>query len=130
MRNDVLIRKARPMDNPPRPPAEPKRVLVPSSYFRWKGVLDRLASAILLAPGLPIIGFLVVLTRLTSRGPGIYRQLRTGKGGRTFMMYKIRTMRHDAEADTGPVWTQTHDPRITRSARSSANCTSTNSRSC
>jgi lipopolysaccharide/colanic/teichoic acid biosynthesis glycosyltransferase len=55
----------------------------------------------------------VLLVRLTSRGPGIYQQARVGKNGRKFMMYKIRTMRHDAEAATGPVWTQACDPRIT-----------------
>jgi lipopolysaccharide/colanic/teichoic acid biosynthesis glycosyltransferase len=51
--------------------------------------------------------------RLTSRGPGIYKQARVGKDGRKFMMYKIRTMQHDAEAASGPVWTQARDPRIT-----------------
>ena len=48
----------------------------------------------------------MLLVRITSRGPGIYRQARVGKNGRRFMMYKVRTMRHDAEASTGPVWTQ------------------------
>ena len=67
----------------------------------------------LLIPGLPIIGLLVLLVRLTSRGPGIYGQVRTGQHGRNFMMYKIRTMEQDAEAASGPVWTQARDPRIT-----------------
>ena len=67
----------------------------------------------LLVPGLPVIALLVLLVRLTSRGPGIYKQARVGKDGRKFMMYKIRTMRQDAEAATGPVWTQAHDPRVT-----------------
>jgi lipopolysaccharide/colanic/teichoic acid biosynthesis glycosyltransferase len=87
---------------------------VPASYFRWKGPLDRCLAAVLLAPGLPVIAFLVILVRLTSRGPGIYSQARVGKRGRKFMMYKVRTMRHDAEAASGPTWTQAGDPRITR----------------
>lgn len=92
--------------------------LAPPVYFRWKAVLDRLWAVLLLAPGLPLIALLVLLTRLTSRGPGIYRQVRVGRNGRKFMMYKIRTMRHDAEAASGPVWAWTaHDPRITALGR-------------
>ena len=55
----------------------------------------------------------MLLVRATSKGPGIYQQMRVGKDGRRFMMYKIRTMRVDAEAASGPVWTQPHDPRVT-----------------
>jgi len=82
-------------------------------YFRWKGLVDRLLAAILLIPGLPVIGLTVLLVRLTSRGRGIYRQTRLGKDGQVFSVYKIRTMKHNAEARTGPVWTQVNDPRIT-----------------
>lgn len=85
----------------------------PSSYYRWKGILDCVAAVVLLVPGLPIIGLLVVLVRLTSRGPAVYSQVRVGKGGRTFTMYKIRTMYTDAEKRTGPTWTCEDDPRIT-----------------
>ena len=53
-----------------------------------------------------MIAILVLLVRATSKGPGIYRQMRVGKDGRRFMIYKIRTMRVDAEAASGPVWTQ------------------------
>jgi lipopolysaccharide/colanic/teichoic acid biosynthesis glycosyltransferase len=86
----------------------------PGAYFRWKGILDRLGAAILLVPGIPIMALLVVLVRLTSRGPGIYSQARVGRHGRRFTMYKIRTMRQDAETNVGPVWTQEGDPRMTR----------------
>jgi len=89
----------------------------PSSYFRWKGWIDRAAAAILLVPSLPIIGVLFLLVRLTSAGPGVYRQKRVGKHGRTFTMYKLRTMRCDAEAGTGAVWSTANDPRATRIGR-------------
>ena len=80
----------------------------------WKIVLDRTAAFFLLLPGLPFIGLLMLLVRLTSRGPAIYRQVRVGKGGRTFTMYKLRSMRLDAEAGTGPVWAGTGaDSRVT-----------------
>jgi len=84
-----------------------------STYFRWKGILDRGLAAVLLVPGIPIIGLSIALVRLTSKGPGIYSQTRVGKGRRIFTMYKIRTMRHDAEDETGPVWTKDSDNRIT-----------------
>jgi len=94
--------------------AEKKLPPQPSSYFVRKGYFDRTIAVVLLIPGLPIIAALAALTRLTSRGPAIYRQVRVGQGGRKFMMYKIRTMRHDAEADSGPVWSnQARDPRVT-----------------
>ncbi len=89
----------------------------PAWYFRWKDPLDRCAAVMLLVPGLPLIACLAVLVRLTSKGPGIYRQARVGKDGRRFMMYKIRTMRLDAETESGPVWTQPQDPRMTSLGR-------------
>ena len=99
--------------------AEPARstqvpdLLAPTAYFRWKAVFDRALAALLLAPGLPMIALMVLLVRLTSRGPGIFRQVRVGQDGRKFMMFKIRTMKLDAEAASGPMWTQVRDPRIT-----------------
>jgi len=91
--------------------------VVPSPYLRRKRWVDRVLAGILLIPGLPIIGLLVLLVRLTSRGPGIYRQIRVGLHGRHFKMYKIRTMRMDAETGIGAVWTRRRDPRVTRLGR-------------
>jgi putative colanic acid biosysnthesis UDP-glucose lipid carrier transferase len=65
----------------------------------------------LLAVPMLLIGLLV---KLTSRGPALYRQERAGLNGAPFIMYKFRTMRLDAEADTGPVWAVSGDPRCTR----------------
>ena len=81
--------------------------------FRWKGGLARVLAAVLAVPAVPILGVLMLLIRITSRGPVIYSQLRVGRHGKTFTMYKLRTMRHDAEAVTGPVWTTHGDPRVT-----------------
>jgi len=88
-----------------------------SQYFRTKEVIERVVAAILLIPGIPLIGLLVLLVRLHSRGPGIYRQARLGKNARVFDMYKIRTMRLDAEDGTGPVWAKANDSRITSLGR-------------
>jgi len=52
--------------------------------------------------------------KLTSRGPVLYRQERMGLDGQRFRMLKFRTMRADAEAQTGPVWASRDDPRRVR----------------
>ena len=52
--------------------------------------------------------------KLSSPGPVLYQQKRVGRGGATFYCYKFRTMRQDAEADTGATWATDDDPRITR----------------
>ncbi len=83
------------------------------SYFLWKRRMDFLLAVALLVPALPLMGILVLLVRLTSRGPGIYRQARVGRGGRTFTMYKIRSMASNAEAKTGAVWAASNDLRVT-----------------
>jgi lipopolysaccharide/colanic/teichoic acid biosynthesis glycosyltransferase len=83
-------------------------------FFRTKEVLDRLLGLVLLVLALPVIAILVVAVRLTSRGPGVYRQVREGKNGRIFTMYKLRSMRIDAEAKSGPTWSASGaDPRVT-----------------
>jgi lipopolysaccharide/colanic/teichoic acid biosynthesis glycosyltransferase len=80
----------------------------------WKVLLDRGLAILLLIPGLPLLGLLIALVRLTSRGPGVYSQARVGKGGRVFTMYKLRSMRIDAEVATGPVWSSAgSDSRVT-----------------
>jgi lipopolysaccharide/colanic/teichoic acid biosynthesis glycosyltransferase len=85
-----------------------------SFYFRWRGLLHWLVAAVLLILAAPLILITVIAVRLTSPGPAIYQQRRVGKNGRVFTLYKIRSMRMDAEARTGPVWTvDLRDPRIT-----------------
>jgi lipopolysaccharide/colanic/teichoic acid biosynthesis glycosyltransferase len=92
-----------------------QEIVVESAFFHTKEMLDRLLGAVLLMPALPLIGLLIVIVRLNSRGPGVFRQVRVGKRGRTFTMYKLRSMRIDAEAKTGPAWSPTGaDPRVTR----------------
>jgi len=84
-----------------------------AAYFRWKAVIDIAIACVLLVPASVAIAILVLLVRVSSRGPGIYQQVRVGKDGRPFMMYKIRTMRIDAEVASGPVWTRPNDRRVT-----------------
>jgi sugar transferase (PEP-CTERM system associated) len=63
---------------------------------------------------LPLLPFIVLAVKLGSPGPALYRQKRVGRGGKIFDCYKFRTMRQDAEADTGATWALDDDPRITR----------------
>lgn len=104
---DLFVASAREVDESVEP-------VHPTPYFRWQAVACRFVAALLLIPGLPLMACVVLLVRLTSRGPAVYRQIRVGKNGRTFHMYKFRSMRIDAEAMTGPAWTLENDPRITR----------------
>jgi sugar transferase (PEP-CTERM system associated) len=71
------------------------------------------ASVLLLLLMLPIIPLVALAVKLTSPGPVFYRQKRVGKNGVVFNCYKFRTMRADAEADSGPTWASDSDPRIT-----------------
>jgi lipopolysaccharide/colanic/teichoic acid biosynthesis glycosyltransferase len=69
-----------------------------------------LLSLILLAP---FLAAAAILVKVSSGGPAFYCQLRLGKDGRTYRVYKIRTMVHQAEAQTGAVWAAQDDPRVT-----------------
>ena len=76
-----------------------------------------LAALALIALG-PLLLVLVMAVRLSSPGPALYGQERVGERGRTFRLLKLRTMRLDAEAASGPVWASGDgDPRITRLGR-------------
>lgn len=62
---------------------------------------------------LPVLPFIIIAVKLSSRGPILFSQQRVGRYGKVFKLYKFRTMRADAEKGTGAVWAQQNDPRIT-----------------
>jgi exopolysaccharide biosynthesis polyprenyl glycosylphosphotransferase len=62
---------------------------------------------------MPLMLLLAVAVKLTSRGPVLFRQTRTGRGGKQFVLYKFRSMYASAEDATGPVWATKDDPRVT-----------------
>lgn len=78
-----------------------------------KAAADSVLAAGLLLAALPVMLACMLLVRFTSRGPALYTQSRVGQGGRVFTLYKIRTMQHDCEKQTGPQWSPPNDPRIT-----------------
>jgi lipopolysaccharide/colanic/teichoic acid biosynthesis glycosyltransferase len=83
-------------------------------YSAAKPAVDFLLAvplAVLLAP-VVLVGW--VLVRLTSPGPGIYVQTRSGQGGRPYPIFKLRTMAFNCEAVGGIQWAKKGDARVTR----------------
>jgi exopolysaccharide biosynthesis polyprenyl glycosylphosphotransferase len=79
-----------------------------------KRVMDVVGSAITLVILSPLMMFLAMLIKLDSEGPVFFTQERMGLDGKRFMMLKFRSMRTDAEEETGPVWASANDSRRTR----------------
>lgn len=88
-----------------------------SPHFGLNLVVKRAMDGALSAFGLlvlsPLLAVIAAAVRLGSAGPVFYRQERCGLNGKPFAMLKFRTMRMDAEAQTGPVWAVKDDPRRT-----------------
>jgi len=79
-----------------------------------KRCFDLVASALLLVVALPLIAVVALLIECEGGGPVIYRQERVGYRGRTFTVFKLRSMSLDAEKDGKPAWASADDTRITR----------------
>jgi lipopolysaccharide/colanic/teichoic acid biosynthesis glycosyltransferase len=86
-------------------------------YARLKIALDYGVAVLLLPFALVVIALAALLVKLTSKGPALYVQVRLGQHGRPYRLYKIRTMIHDCERQTGARWSTPGDPRITRIGR-------------
>ncbi|MBI3721913.1 MAG: sugar transferase, partial [Fimbriimonas ginsengisoli] len=99
--------------------ATPKRV----SYAFCKRLVDLVGAAVLLVLLSPLLLVLVLVVKLTSRGPVFYRSKRVGLAGRPFEFFKFRTMVLGAEdkledlleqnEKEGPIFKIRHDPRVT-----------------
>ncbi len=91
---------------------------------RMSRAADLAGSVVLLALTLPVIIVAAIAVKLTSRGPIIFKQHRSGLLGRPFTMYKLRSMRKDAHEEkleflraeglNGPTFKLKRDPRVTR----------------
>jgi sugar transferase (PEP-CTERM system associated) len=84
----------------------PSRVLLQSVYSMAIAVVAAVVA-------LPIMALVAIAVKLSSPGPAVYSQRRTGKNDVPFMLYKFRSMYADAEAHSGAVWAKKDDPRIT-----------------
>jgi len=82
-----------------------------------KRSLDLVISVLLLVLSLPILALAAAVVSGTSRGGAFYRQARTGKDGRPFQLWKLRTMQAGAEDETGAVISAPGDPRVTAVGR-------------
>jgi lipopolysaccharide/colanic/teichoic acid biosynthesis glycosyltransferase len=102
-------------------------LLAPPAYEAFKRALDVLLTVLALPVVLLLLAACAIAVRLDSPGPAFFFQQRTGRGGKRFRMYKLRTMVVDAEAIkqkyahlnelTWPDFKITDDPRITRVGR-------------
>ena len=79
-----------------------------------KRAIDLFGAAVLAVPALPLCGISMLVVRRDG-GPGIFRQERIGEGGRTFTLYKLRTMRPSSGSDAQ--WAAIDDPRVTPAGR-------------
>jgi len=82
-----------------------------------KRTLDLCLAVTGLALMLPVMGLVAIAVKLSSRGPALYHQERVGLHGRVFVIHKFRSMRADAEKDSGAVWAQAGDNRVTAVGR-------------
>jgi len=93
----------------------------------WKRAIDVVGASVGIAAAAPLIGAAAILIRATSPGGAFFVQKREGLGGREFKIYKLRTMRPDAELlkselrayseQDGPAFKMMNDPRITAFGR-------------
>lgn len=87
----------------------------------WGGITKRAFdiafSFTVIVLSLPFACITAIIIWLESRGPIFYTQVRVGLDGHEFVLYKFRSMKKDAERESGPTWTRKGDPRITRFGR-------------
>lgn len=88
-----------------------------SPLYGWNTIVKRsvdvIVSVAAIALLFPFLLLIAAVVKLTSPGPVLYRQERMGIGGDTFEMLKFRSMRTDAEKESGAVWACKDDPRRT-----------------
>ena len=83
-----------------------------------KRAFDVFASVAGLILASPLMAVTAIILKIESpRDPILYHQERVGLNGKVFTIHKFRTMRTDAEAGTGPVWSTANDSRVTRVGR-------------
>jgi exopolysaccharide biosynthesis polyprenyl glycosylphosphotransferase len=87
----------------------------PLTWSRWaKRAIDASLAALALIALAPLFAVVALAIWVTTGRPIFYRQDRVGQGGRLFRIIKFRSMRCDAERETGPIWASDHDSRCTR----------------
>ena len=82
-----------------------------------KRLMDILVSLFVLTLSSPLWIIISIAIKMDTPGPVVYSQERVGKDGKIFKMHKFRSMRVDAEKDSGPVWAPKNDKRVTNVGR-------------
>ncbi len=80
-------------------------------YKRVFGIVFSLVGLLICSPLMAVVA---VLIKLDSKGPVFFKQQRVGENGKVFELLKFRSMYHNAETKTGPIWAQKNDARVTR----------------
>jgi len=88
--------------------------LMPEWEKKLKRLMDIIISTLILILSFPIILITGIFIKTESKGPVFYLQERSGLNGKIFKIIKFRSMRNDAEKQSGPVWSTKDDPRITK----------------
>jgi lipopolysaccharide/colanic/teichoic acid biosynthesis glycosyltransferase len=103
---------ARPVE--PQPAHEHRAPAPPAgAYTTVKAVFDRGCAVVILILASPVILLTMLAVKLTSAGPAAYSQTRMGRNGKPFTIYKIRTMLHNCESQSGARWSTPGDARVT-----------------
>jgi sugar transferase (PEP-CTERM system associated) len=85
-----------------------------TGFLLVRRVVSFIISAVALVICCPIVPLIALAVKLSSPGPVLFRQQRVGRRGEGFTLYKFRTMGQDAEVNSGAVWAEKDDPRITK----------------
>jgi lipopolysaccharide/colanic/teichoic acid biosynthesis glycosyltransferase len=109
----MLVRTDSGSDTPAARPGPLGPLPDAGAYGRVKAVTDRVFALVLLVLTSPLVLLAAVLVKVTSPGPFLYSQIRLGRGGRPFRIYKVRTMHHNCEQQSGARWCVPGDARIT-----------------
>jgi sugar transferase (PEP-CTERM system associated) len=88
------------------------KITVFRRYF--KRMFDVILAITGIVLSLPFLAIIPILIKIDSKGPVLFKQERVGEGEKCFTVYKFRTMVDEAEKETGPIWSQTGDARITK----------------
>ncbi|MFC1699689.1 sugar transferase [Candidatus Omnitrophota bacterium] len=81
-------------------------------FEQFKRCFDVAVSSVAIVVAAPIVAVTAVLIKIVSPGPVFFKQERVGRGGTPFNIYKLRTMKVNAEKYTGPMWARENDPRL------------------
>lgn len=96
------------------PVFRPKSLRLSLEQRVLKRMVDIALSSIAFILALPVMTLVAIAVKMEDGGPALYSQIRVGRFGKNYQVYKFRSMRVDAEKYSGPQLATDHDPRITK----------------